>query len=544
MKKTFFTLCVWFLALATASAVFSAPKSFQERLALIKANPNSPFGASSLEALEQQEGRKLTAEERAAFETKDTGAWKTYEDEFLRFEHPDHSLFSVTVLGDQKSNRIQVVGGVASMADNSFERAYHLKVGSLYYGVIFVREADWFDEGICLCGPIAFKKCVQEDGTALEFSLLEGGQVKKVQALGGKHRAILFEWTHSVVPQSAYARLGASLRFKKKSSRTLAEWQALSKEKRGIDGLAAWLERGSTMTEVKALFGEPTRVDGDVLEYVADEWRRDGSGVQTTLRISFKGGVFEQFQEDGQSWKELPPKAGSAAWAESRLDYWQSDKAQEKEKKDVMPGELRAITDIFITNAKTAKGNDWTTWTRIAASVADLDTSEPRLLDPILARYSEPGLIQLYSTQVLEEYEYPQREQMLVMRMKRLLEEPVGEMGELELEFLWENVDHESQVFTDSVKKACSHLSPRIRVVGFDHAHFLKNKEAVNILKNGLDDEEHDVRMAAVDKLDWVVSRDDLEWLKKRLGGESDDQIKQELKAAIDAAEKRKEPYR
>lgn len=511
---------------------------------MIQVRTNSSFGASSLEALEEQEGRKLTVEERAAFEMPDTGAWKVFEDEVLRFEHPDHPLFTVTVLDEKKPGRIQVVGGVASMADNSFERAYHLKVGDLYYGVIFVREADWFDEGICLCGPIPFKKCVLEDGTAIEFSLLDSGAVKKVQALGEKHRAILFEWTHSVVPQSAYARLGASLRFKMKSSRTLAQWQAFSKEKRGIDGLANWLERGSSTAEVKALLGEPTRVDGDTLEYVADEWGDDGAGFQTTLRVKLASGNFDRLQDDWQAWKDLPPKAGSIAWAAQRLKYWNSDKATEKEKIDSMPAELKAITELFLAKVSTTRGDEWLKWTSIAASVVALDTSDPRLMEAVVARFDEPGLSQLYGAQVLVEYEYPQREQMFVKRVGRLLKEPTEEWSSSELELLWDNVEHEGPEFIAAVKAACSHADARIRADGFEETHFLKNAEAVSILKKGLDDEDYWARQAAAAKLDWVVSKADLGWLKQRLESEKDDAIKKELKEAIDAAEKRKEPYR
>jgi hypothetical protein len=178
------------------------PKTLRERLDLVRKNVNSPSGAGSLEMLEAQEGRKLTAEERAAFQTTDAERWQVFEDDILRFEYPKHPLFTVTVLDKKHPADIQVVGGVSSTADNSFERAYHLKAGTFFYGVIMVREADWFDEGLCMCGSIAFKKCLLADGTALEFSLLDSGAVKKVQALGKKHLAILFEWTHSAVPQA------------------------------------------------------------------------------------------------------------------------------------------------------------------------------------------------------------------------------------------------------------------------------------------------------------------------------------------------------
>jgi hypothetical protein len=521
----------------------SPPRTLRERLALVRKNPDSPSGAGSLEMLEAQEGRKLTAEERAAFETTDAAPWQVFEDDLLRFEYPKHPLFTVTVVNKKHPADIQVVGGVASTADNSFERAYHLKAGTFFYGVIMVREADWFDEGICMCGSIAFKKCLLADGTALEFSLLDSGAVKKIQALGEKHRAILFEWTHSVVPQSAYTRLGGSLRFKQKSSRSRAEWLALSKAKRGVAGLASWLERGNTAEQVKALLGPPTRVEDDWLGYVTDTWRSDGSGFRTAVTIPLKNGVFDQVQDYWLDWLKLPPKAGTVAWAESRLDYWRSNEADEAKIMEARSKDLKTITELFLTQAKTATGDDWTNWTGVAHVAALMNALDPRVLELVLARYEEPGLSQIYSNNILDTINHRGKEALYEGRVEKLLKGKAGLRDHDELDFLLGHIDKRRSPFGTAVKTACSHPSSSFRAAGFKFAHFLTDQEALDVLKKGLDDEDCEASCAAASMLHRVVWRDHLGWLRERCEKEQDDRLKAALKDAIDAAEKRNGPY-
>lgn len=511
----------------------------RERLKVIAADKDSPFGSGKLAYLEEQVGRKLTQEEKEAFETTEAGRWRTFEDDLIKFEHPDHALFQVSVLDEKSREPIRVVGGVASMADNSFQRAYHLKVGDLYYGVIFVREADWFDEGICLCGPIAFKKCVLAEGTALEFSLLPSGTVKKVQALGGKHRAILFEWTHSVIPQSAYARLGASVRLKVASTKPLKEWVAFSKEKRGTMGLVSWMEPGDDQEKVLDLLGNPTRRKGDRLEYVSEEWRADGDGYQTTISVDLKEDKFQRFENGWSKWQELPPKPNTVVWAESRVQHWQSDKATDAEKKSTMPGELTRIADLAVSNARSAKEPDWGRWIGIARSIVELGSKDRRILDVVLARYAEADLGHFYSNDILEAFEHPGRQSMFESRAVYLLKQKEPDQGG-ELNNLLAMMDRESPVYEGLVRQACEHKSPDVRHTGYSFAERLSKTVGLSLLRKGLDDEDESARQMAALSIDEVVGPDDVTWLKERLSGEKDKRVKEALKDAIEAANKPK----
>lgn len=511
----------------------------RERLKVIAADKDSPFGSGKLAYLEEQVGRKPTQEEKEAFETTEEGRWRTFEDDLIKFEHPDHALFQVSVLDEKSREPIRVVGGVASMADNSFQRAYHLKVGDLYYGIIFVREADWFDEGICLCGPIAFKKCVLAEGTALEFSLLPSGTVKKVQALGGKHRAILFEWTHSVIPQSAYARLGASVRLKVASTKPLKEWVAFSKEKRGTMGLVSWMEPGDDQGKVLDLLGNPTRRKGDRLEYVSEEWRADGDGYQTTISVDLKEDKFQRFESGWSKWQELPPKPNTVVWAESRVQHWQSDKATDAEKKSTMPGELTRIADLAVSNARSAKEPNWGRWIGIARSIVELGSKDRRILDVVLARYAEADLGHFYSNDILEAFEHPGRQSMFESRAVYLLKQKEPDQGG-ELNNLLAMMDRKSPVYEGLVRQACEHKSPDVRHTGYNFAERLSKAVGLSLLRKGLDDEDESARQMAALSIDEVVGPNDVTWLKERLSGEKDKRVKDALQDAIETANKPK----
>lgn len=521
------------------SATSDFRNRLRERLKIIAADKDSPFGSGKLEYLEEQVGRKLTQEEKEAFETTEEGRWRTFEDDLIKFEHPDHALFQVSVLNEKSREPIRVVGGVASMADNSFQRAYHLEVGDLYFGVIFVREADWFDEGICLCGPIAFKKCVLAEGTALEFSLLPNGTVKKVQALGGKHRAILFEWTHSVIPQSAYARLGSSVRLKVASTKPLKEWVAFSKEKRGTMGLVSWMEPGDDQEKVLDILGNPTRRKGDRLEYVSEEWRADGDGYQTTISVDLKEDKFQRFESGWSNWQELPPKPNTVAWAESRVQHWQSDKATDAEKKSTMPGELTRIADLAVSNARSAKEPDWERWSGIARSIVELGSKDRRILDVVLARYAEADLGHFYSNDIVEAFEHPGRQSMFESRAAYLLKKKEPDRGG-ELNNLLAMMDRKSPVYERLVKEACEHKSPDVRHTGYNFAERLSKAVGLSLLRKGLDDEDESARQMAALNIDEVVGPNDVTWLKERLNGEKDKRVKDALQDAIEAANKPK----
>lgn len=529
----------------------TAPRlTFQERLSLIQKNPKSPFGASSWKGFEKDLGRELTPDERRAFESTDEGKWKTFEDDLIRFDLPDEPSLTVEVVDAQEEKPIEVIGGVASNADNRFERAYHLKVGgSLHYGVIFVCEAPWFDDGLCMCGPIVYKKCFLEEGTALEFSLLPSGNIKKVQALGAKHRAMLFEWTHSAIPQSAYVRLGRSLRLKQASPRSLQEWHAEARSQNGEDALLAWLERGDDAKTVAALLGDPTQRDKDgQWIYTREIWQADGAGYRSTLSFKMdpKRGYLGIGPEGGNGWNKLPPKPDTPAWAEQLMqdanDYRTSDAEKARIKKEDFP----KITRLFLDHAATDKGNDWDSWIYIACAMTRQGWKDARIPEAVLKRYAEKDLLHHFSTEILAAYETKGRQQLFLDQMDLILalkeKEGKDQAGD-EARALLPALDPKDPATQERVRRALQHPNSRVRNFACPSAACLPDTEAFSALKLVLDDENDYTRASAATALAHLVHAEDIPWLEERMKREEEDSTaKDALEKAIEAARSRPTP--
>jgi len=382
-------------------------------------------------------------------------------------------------------------------------------------------------------------RSVLADGTPLEFSLLPSGDVKKVQALGAKHRAILFEWTHSVIPQSAYARLGSSLRFKQVSARSLEEWHAFSKQKRGVSGLVSWMERGDSSAKVLSMLGEPTRTEGETLEYVSEEWRTDGDGYRTTLRVNLKDGVFDRFESGWSKWEELPPKSGTIAWARARLEHWESDKAIQAEKRTVMPQELAQMIELFLKNGPSAKDPEWGEWSGIARGAVELGLKDRKVLDVVLQRYKEEELGHFYSNEILEAFEFADRQALFEKRAKLLMNRKKPDAGG-ELNNLLAMMDRHRPAFESLITSGCAHADPDTRHTAYNFADRLPRATALALLRKGLEDSDDSARGMAAFSIDEVVTQTDVGWLRGLLAKEENEEVKRALAQAIEAANQKR----
>src|SRR5687768_16143879 len=104
---------------------------------------------SMLQYLEKQAGQKLSEEERQVFLRDATGAWKRFSDDLVSFDLPDEPLLRVLAFEPEESPPLEVVGGAVGNTDKSFSKVYRITVGqSIPYGLVFVSDETWFDEGI------------------------------------------------------------------------------------------------------------------------------------------------------------------------------------------------------------------------------------------------------------------------------------------------------------------------------------------------------------------------------------------------------------
>ena len=147
------------------------------------------------------------------------------------------------------------------------------------------------------------------DGNLLEFNQIPGGDIKKVKVINETHRAILFEWTHSPLTQSAYTRIGASIRLKPQSKRTIKDWISFSKEKRGFEAGLGWLRLGNTKEEVIEILGPATEIyENDLLYLNKKHFPEIGGFIIDKYTLNFKNGHLTPLNTDWIETEIIDPK--------------------------------------------------------------------------------------------------------------------------------------------------------------------------------------------------------------------------------------------
>lgn len=530
---------------ASAVADQAASSDWREVLAQTGLLPEkeSGYGAAGPDYLEEQLGRKLTKEERALLMRVDDGPWKTHADELLSFELPEDPLLKVDVLTPDEKPELRIVGGAVGTTDNSFKRVYRITFSDgAPYGLVLVTTAGWFDDGICMCGPIDLKTFVLAGGTLLELSQLPDGNLKKFQALNSSHRAVLFEWTHSAITQAAYARIGASLRFTTPSPRGEEEWIALSRKhgdpaERGL----AWLRPAMPSQTVRSLMGAPDRIENHHWIYIHEERDEDGGGWRTTHRLPIENDALKRFGEGWHSWDEMEPVRGSRDWIRKTLLKWAAEdgepfqKDREPYTTPLAPEDLTLILAEFHRHAPEATGDDWDFWCGVIADLARGGVKTPEAVELIVQRREEPALPQFQTRWVLELYERPELRNFVHRRIRLLMgdDEKIssqsGEFGNL-LSSL-ERGDPEAETL---LRQALQHDDHKIRASAAHRVNRLPRNEAREHLANLLSDNSEDVRFYAILNIQNLCTQDDQSWLSRCLESETSEQNHKLLQEKID----------
>jgi hypothetical protein len=487
-----------------------------EREALLMEITEGDFGPGSIDMLEGQEKRKLTADEKAVFGGTDDGRWKTFEDDFVRFDLPDHPLLKVDVVTPEKRNRIRVVGDAVGTTNNRFQRAYRMTVNDLPFGVLLLSEAEWFDDGICLCGPIVHKTCILKEGTLIEFSLLPEGRVKKVQALGAKHRAVLFEWTHSVLTAERYQRIGASIRLKQRSNRSIDDWMAIERKHRDeSDRLGlAWLRRDDAEARVRSLVGTPTRNENGTWVFEKEDWDEDGSGRLVSLSLNMKEGKFAGFPSEIWDSQELAPRQGTPSWAEKLAEK----QPENNSKTGKLPQDVVAIYDEFKKQAP--KSPAWDKWCQIAHELTKKGYRDESLKSVAASRFLHTEVEQHHSAWLMDDYPTEETEDLFRKRVRMVLDDcrdasksPITDPHEIWNLFSFMKMKDKASL--DLLREAGGHRHDTVRSSAYGQAESLPQEEARTLAKKAIQSEtdDHCLTMAGYLIRD-VGTKADLEWFE------------------------------
>lgn len=490
---------------------------------------DSPYGGGDPARLEDQIGRPLDEADRTLYARDAGGAWRVWSDDRIRFEIPDDPRLVVTPVSPGEAALLRVVGSVMGTTDHRFERAYRITVGDeLPYGLVLVSENEWFDEGICFCGQVVWQAFHASDGNLLEFSLLKDGAIKKVQAINGRHRAILFEWTHSVLTREAYARLASSLRLVEASPRSPEEWHRLTVERRGESAGFGWLRAGMDPSQIEALLGEPDRVEKAGLVYRHEERFPDGSGWFEERKIALAGGRLSRFDEDWLKEDELPPLEGSVAWAIEVAE--RSGKDGPKPSRD----EIDRVFAEFKSQGPRAT-EQWNSWCQAIHTLQENGHSSEDVLPLVEARFLEPGLNGHHAAHLLSEYESPKLNDLVTKRIEFLLgEQASSDQRGSELSNLFTFLGDDARL-ADWIRKGIQHGDAEVRCAAAWEVDCLSKGEAREAVRVLLADSDHWVRSAAISRAGRVCVPEDLPWLEEARDKETEERLREEIEEAIEA---------
>ncbi len=525
----------------------AATRTFQQRLGMVKREQDYPFKSQKLDHLKYDAKRDITAEERQPYLYPDTAPWKTFEDDWVRFEYPDHPLITVEVTHFTPDEHTRVRAQAPNQAPGQQTitptgRSYHLTVGKdhLYYAFWqVITPAKDFDETVCRCGPLHFERCMfEDDGTALRFSLLASGNVKKAQAMRDGRLAVLAEWTHTYLPQSIYARIGRSMRLKSSSpARTRQQWLDHIKQTSGPYALISWLDPGTPAETVRELIGKPDREEPDGWIYIIPGSHPNGYRFQMQSKLRIKDGAYLGVDSDWQGFEELPAVPGTTAWAEQLLKKLNRDTPPEvlaKAEREDFP----AIVEAFVKAAPTADEDAWLFWSSVIKTTAGLGWRDPRVPPVIISRFRDKKAFHAISHEILEHYQTPERAQLFTQRLKEL-KALTNEDISYEINVLQPWLPKEPAPLREWVDLLIANPNDPVRYQGYIAALGLPRTQAIEVFQQGLhrkDDPMNQYQITLLLKDKFPLKPEDVPWLQEALNDIQNEGMKIYLQKVINSA--------
>jgi hypothetical protein len=472
--------------------------------------------------------------------------WKTYDDKDITFSYPEDPLISLEVIDKSSPKPIRIQGGPVTTAENSFFRAYVLKIANQSYAVLLLDESDHFDDGICLCGAIAYEKYKVLNGALGRFSFLESGQIKKMQLRKGNRRLVFFEWTHLPIHQKVYLAIAQSVRLK-----TAGDGQSLELETRKKYGPYGFLEKGLSRPQIIDLLGTPSHQDRGNLVYTEQRENKSGYGRQyytITRRLALSHDLFNGFSSDWLEYKKLAPKKGSPEWILQKADY--EDQKQGNEDYDVgslKKTEVPYLFDQVVTQLPQADPLSWSVLAQALMALEKTGHRDPRVVQEIKKRYLDPTLPSHHASWFLHEYEPQESRDYFVKRIQLVYQrtpaakrqydndDEASNVGNL-LRFLGKNHPEIQSL----VEKGAQHINQQIRWEAYMNIDYLPPIVARSYCRKGLTDSYSYVRGTSAQELGKTYGEvSDLPSLKKALESERDRSAQTDLREAIDQLQKR-----
>lgn len=504
----------------------------RERYLLIerKSGPDdeSPLGSFVFE----ETGIKKDSELGKFLQIKKITKWQVFEDERVRFAYPDHPGIVVKAADKRAPLGTHVYGGPVGSVGRKSSRYYTIGNDKVTWAVLMLQDEAWFDEGICMCGAVALRVYVPDQGCLRAYDLLEDGRLKKAQVLGEGVRLQVFEWTHLPMSQDSYLRLTESVALKNAGTKTADQWSAAFDQRASARDRMGWLAPGMTEAEVTALLGQPDeRKRGTLIFKETDEDKE----WLTTTRIALPGGRFKSLAPRWRVSKEIPPDPGTLRWAL---------KLVRDEKHKATEAELTQLKSSCLANLKSCPGHQWNEWCQVADALIDDAGWKETALGPLIAsRFLDKDVVVNQASILLGDLNPPGTQEIVAKRLRFVLDEtakpealkdkylhfsPLGDFHNL----LCQVMPKENRL--KYVREGIVHPHRAVRWKAYWWLDKLPQKEALAAALKGLTDDEEYVRRNSAEAFEKTLgSKEQLPLLKRRLEQEKDNSTRESLSNAV-----------
>ena len=505
------------------------PISVESRVSILPYDPNDSFAAfwerNVLRRIKKADFRKI------AFK-KSFKKWKKFQDQYISFSYPDHPAIKLKIIKNTKYK------------NNPLLKNYSLDVGSDRYMMLYLYKKEKFDDNLCLCGRVAFKRCLFVGGTLMRFNLLSNGYVKQVQALSEKYLVEVERWTHLKMQQAVYTEIAKSIRFREPGNLQKLK-SKISAQYKGL----CFLHRGMNREQVQKLLGKPTEKKWSALIYNYPEER-----IMKSYTIEFAdNGKFEGFKKGWYKEYLIKPKYGTIEWVKEKAGILSSSNSPEKYYKSkykyiivnyqlspLSQEDADKIFDIFIKKLPTAS-KDEIYWLCDAVYELTNEGYINKKILPVLFKMCSKHVMPFFVVNILEEYKPKNMNQLLIEQIKLLYahcrkpnsynSHPVLFSRAIEA-LLFDAPDKAHELLLLGVNHPKSEL--RSTVYGFWEK--IPDKKVLPYIKKGLQDPNSCVRAECVRAImEKFGKKEDLKLLKSLLAKENDKDLKEALIQAIKA---------
>jgi hypothetical protein len=463
--------------------------------------------------------------------------WNTFEDDKIKFNYPAHEAISVEAVVDKP---VPLDEDRVSTVDTSFSRAYRLVAGGETVLVLMLKEADWLDDGICLCGAVVYDRYLVRNGNLYQFSFLQDGILKKMQVLGKGERILMFEWTHLPIHPEIYRRIARSVELRQKGPWTEADCRKRVLERYGPAGTIGWFNLGSTLNSVESVLGSPARKERNGIRIW--EYPKNEAGYQWTERLllPFTDGKLTRFgtQYFDSGDHQRHAIKGDIPWMIKMAEPY-DDPPERGAQAKKMPENLKVELLALFLEKKDADAEDFNSLCEVMKILVEQGVNDKRALDVVRRRFASEG--GHFAAWVLHKAGHAEDVALFIDKIHELYRKakktPAIELGMSDLHNWLAFIPDDDKRYPAILREGLSHSNEYVRESAYyflDSAPF-PQEERIAFVHSGLRDSCARVRYwAARYYAKHTMSKQDWDLLQKAAKREKDEDNLKEMKKVIE----------